>query len=129
MIHRRSLLAAPMVLAASRQAAAQSGAAWPAGRPIRLVVGFAAETQDIIRHATEKRLKKGCDWILANPVGLDTETFGGPDNSIHLITAAGVETWPRMAKSDVARQLVDYIITFLTRIQDHERDRPARNHG
>ena len=78
----------------------------------RLVVGFAAETQDIIRHATEKRLKKGCDWILANPVGLGTETFGGPDNSIHLITAAGVETWPRMAKPDVARQLVDYIITF-----------------
>jgi phosphopantothenoylcysteine decarboxylase/phosphopantothenate--cysteine ligase len=78
----------------------------------RLVIGFAAETDDIIRHATEKRLKKGCDWILANPVGLGTETFGGPDNSIQLITAAGVETWPRMSKQAVADQLVDYIITF-----------------
>ena len=70
-----------------------------------LVVGFAAETEDVIANAQSKRDRKGCDWIVANDVSPRTGTFAGDDNTVHLITAAGEETWPRMSKTDVARQL------------------------
>jgi phosphopantothenoylcysteine decarboxylase/phosphopantothenate--cysteine ligase len=71
----------------------------------RLVVGFAAETTDIVRHAREKLARKGCDWILANDVSPSSGTFGGDSNTIHLVDAAGVEDWPVLSKRDVAERL------------------------
>jgi len=75
-----------------------------AGRP-GLVVGFAAETEDVLAHATAKRARKGCDWILANDVSPATGIMGGAENAVTLITAAGAEDWPRMGKDAVARAL------------------------
>ncbi|MBO6518583.1 MAG: bifunctional phosphopantothenoylcysteine decarboxylase/phosphopantothenate--cysteine ligase CoaBC [Rhodospirillales bacterium] len=71
-----------------------------------LVIGFAAETDDVIANARSKRDRKGCDWIVANDVSPATGTFAGDDNTVHLITGDGEETWPRMSKADVATQLV-----------------------
>ncbi len=71
----------------------------------RLVVGFAAETDDVLAHATAKRLRKGCDWIVANDVSAGTGIMGGSENAVTLITDAGLEVWPRMAKDAVARKL------------------------
>ncbi len=75
-----------------------------ARRP-RLVVGFAAETTDVVAHATAKRLRKGCDWIVANDVSPGTGIMGGAENAVTLISDAGAEVWPRMAKDAVARRL------------------------
>jgi len=75
----------------------------------QLVVGFAAETGDVVAQAQAKRDKKGCDWIVANDVSLGTDTFGGTENEVHLITKDGVATWPRMTKAEVARRLVERI--------------------
>ena len=77
-------------------------AAHAAQRP-RLVIGFAAETEKVVPHAQEKRARKGCDWIVANDVSGDV--MGGADNTVHLVTASGVEDWPRMPKEEVARRL------------------------
>lgn len=74
------------------------------GRP-RLVVGFAAETDDVLANATAKRLRKGCDWIVANDVRPATGIMGGVENEVTLVTADGAETWPRLPKEDVARRL------------------------
>jgi phosphopantothenoylcysteine decarboxylase/phosphopantothenate--cysteine ligase len=74
------------------------------GRPA-LVVGFAAETDDILENARAKRARKGCDWILANDVSPGSGTFGGDRNTIHLVDAAGVEDWPVMTKQEVALRL------------------------
>ncbi|MDP5359993.1 MAG: bifunctional phosphopantothenoylcysteine decarboxylase/phosphopantothenate synthase, partial [Paracoccaceae bacterium] len=74
------------------------------GRP-KLVVGFAAETQDVVAHATAKRLRKGCDWIVANDVSPATGIMGGTENAVTLITDAGPEAWPRMSKDAVATAL------------------------
>jgi phosphopantothenoylcysteine decarboxylase/phosphopantothenate--cysteine ligase len=82
------------------------------GRP-RLVVGFAAETDDVLANATAKRLRKGCDWIVANDVSAATGIMGGEENAVHLITQDGVEDWPRMAKPDVARRLAARIAVAL----------------
>lgn len=70
-----------------------------------LVVGFAAETDDVIANATAKRLRKGCDWIVANDVSPATGIMGGAENDVTLITADGSEDWPRMGKDDVAKRL------------------------
>ncbi|HWD60215.1 MAG TPA: bifunctional phosphopantothenoylcysteine decarboxylase/phosphopantothenate--cysteine ligase CoaBC [Stellaceae bacterium] len=78
-----------------------------------LVVGFAAETENIVANATAKRQKKGCDWILANDVSAGTGTFGGDRNTIHLVDANGVEDWPAMTKHEVAARLADRIATWL----------------
>jgi phosphopantothenoylcysteine decarboxylase/phosphopantothenate--cysteine ligase len=75
-----------------------------AGRP-RLVIGFAAETQNVVDYASAKRVKKGCDWILANDVSPGTDTFGGDRNTIHLISGGGVEDWPTLSKAEVADRL------------------------
>ncbi|WP_299287146.1 bifunctional phosphopantothenoylcysteine decarboxylase/phosphopantothenate--cysteine ligase CoaBC [uncultured Tateyamaria sp.] len=83
------------------------------GRP-GLVVGFAAETDDVIDNATAKRLRKGCDWIVANDVSPETGIMGGTENAITLITDAGAETWPRMSKTDVSAQLAQRIANALT---------------
>jgi phosphopantothenoylcysteine decarboxylase/phosphopantothenate--cysteine ligase len=81
------------------------------GRPT-LVVGFAAETEDVVANATAKRERKGCDWIVANDVSPESGTFGGDRNTIHLVRADGVEEWPTMDKTEVAERLV-------ARIADH----------
>ncbi len=79
-----------------------------------LVVGFAAETENVIEHASAKRLRKGCDWILANDVSPATGIMGGRENAVTLITADGPEDWPRMAKAEVARKLAARIAGALT---------------
>ncbi|MCH3755938.1 hypothetical protein LZC13_09975, partial [Campylobacter coli] len=71
-------------------------------RPL-LVVGFAAETQDVLDHAAAKRVRKGADWIVANDVSGDV--FGGTTNTVHLVTAGGVESWERLPKDAVAARL------------------------
>ena len=74
-----------------------------------LVVGFAAETDDVKANATAKRLRKGCDWIVANDVSAGTGIMGGTENAVTLITAEGSEDWPRMGKDAVARRLAERI--------------------
>ncbi len=81
-----------------------------ARRP-RLVVGFAAETEHVVRHAQEKLARKGCDWIVANDVSGDV--MGGAENTVHIVTREGVEDWPRMAKQDVAARLAARIAEAL----------------
>ncbi len=71
----------------------------------RLVVGFAAETSDVVKHAKEKRARKGCDWIVANDVSPETGIMGGDFNTVHLLTGDGVEDWQPMSKTEVARRL------------------------
>jgi phosphopantothenoylcysteine decarboxylase/phosphopantothenate--cysteine ligase len=75
------------------------------GRP-PLVVGFAAETEKVIEHARAKLARKGCDLIVANDVSPASGVMGGERNTVHLIGADGVESWPEMDKDDVARRLV-----------------------
>jgi phosphopantothenoylcysteine decarboxylase / phosphopantothenate---cysteine ligase len=82
------------------------------GRP-RLVVGFAAETDHVIANAKAKLAKKGCDWILANDVSPGTGIMGGDANTVHLVSADGVESWPPQSKDDVARALVERIAAAL----------------
>ena len=79
-----------------------------------LVIGFAAETDDVIQNATAKRLRKGCDWIVANDVNPATGIMGGSENAISLITETGVDTWPRMTKQQVAKLLAQRIADSLT---------------
>ena len=82
------------------------------GRP-PLVVGFAAETNDVIENATAKRARKGCDWIVANDVSPSTGIMGGTENAVTLITAEGAEDWPRMGKAEVAQRLAARIADAL----------------
>jgi phosphopantothenoylcysteine decarboxylase/phosphopantothenate--cysteine ligase len=82
------------------------------GRP-RLVVGFAAETDDVISNATAKRARKGADWIVANDVSPATGIMGGPENAVTLITADGAEAWPRMTKQATAEALAERIARAL----------------
>jgi len=79
------------------------------GRRPRLVVGFAAETGDLVAQATAKRARKGCDWIVANDVGAGTGIMGGAENEVVLITEAGAEPWPRAGKDAVADRLAERI--------------------
>ncbi len=83
------------------------------GRRPPLVVGFAAETENVIEHARRKRKAKGCDWIVANDVSPETGIMGGDRNSVHIVSASGVESWPDMAKDEVARRLVQRIAEHL----------------
>ena len=70
-----------------------------------LVVGFAAETENVIDNATRKRASKGCDWICANDVSPNSGTFDGDTNTVHLITAEGQESWPNLSKIEVGARL------------------------
>ena len=79
------------------------------GRP-GLVIGFAAETDDVIANATAKRLRKGCDWIVAKDVSPATGIMGGTENDVTLITADGSEDWPRMGKDAVAQRLAQKLV-------------------
>jgi len=82
------------------------------GRPA-LVVGFAAETDDVIANATAKRARKGCDWIIANDVSAETGIMGGSENDVTLISNSGSEDWPRMSKAQVADKLAHRIAQAL----------------
>ncbi len=82
------------------------------GRP-RLVIGFAAETADVIGNAKAKLKKKGCDWVLANDVSPATGIMGGDRNTVHLVTATDVESWPPQSKDDVARTLIERVALAL----------------
>jgi phosphopantothenoylcysteine decarboxylase/phosphopantothenate--cysteine ligase len=76
-----------------------------------LVVGFAAETENVVANAVAKRQRKGCDWIVANDVSGDV--MGGAENAVHLVTAAGVEDWPRLPKEEVAARLAARVAAAL----------------
>ena len=83
-----------------------------------LVVGFAAETENVLKNAHEKRTRKKCDWIVANDVSGETGIMGGDENAVHVITEAGAEAWPRTTKEEVALRLVE-------KISRHLESRPA----
>ncbi len=76
----------------------------------RLVIGFAAETSDLQENAQGKLRRKNADWIVANDVSPETGIMGGAENAVHIVSSAGIETWPRLAKDDVARRLARRIV-------------------
>ena len=78
----------------------------------KLVIGFAAETKNLIENATEKRIRKGCDWILLNDVSPGTGIMGGNENHITLISADEIQEWPRMSKTAVAKKLGQKIVDY-----------------
>jgi phosphopantothenoylcysteine decarboxylase / phosphopantothenate---cysteine ligase len=80
---------------------AQSGPARP-----RLVIGFAAETQDVLGYAKKKLKSKRADWIIANDVSPSSGVMGGENNTVHVVTASGIESWPEMSKAKVARKIM-----------------------
>src|SRR5262249_50322447 len=82
------------------------------GRP-RLVIGFAAETDEVIANARAKLARKGCDWIVANDVSPASGVMGGDVNTVHLVTAESVESWPPQGKDEVARKLIAQIAAAL----------------
>jgi len=80
-----------------------------------LVIGFAAETERVVEHAKQKLERKGCDWILANDVSAESGVMGGDLNSIHLVSADGVESWPTQTKDEVAHMLIERIATTIAK--------------
>jgi phosphopantothenoylcysteine decarboxylase/phosphopantothenate--cysteine ligase len=90
-----------------------------------LVVGFAAETEDVVPNAAAKRERKGCDWIVANDVSPGRGTFGGDANTIWLITADGMESWPTAPKTEIARSLAVRIADHLTAGNEPVRGQPV----
>ncbi len=85
----------------------------PPGRRPPLVIGFAAETENVLEYARKKRKAKGCDWIVANDVSPETGIMGGDRNTVHLITETGVDSWPEMDKPAVARVLMERAASHL----------------
>jgi phosphopantothenoylcysteine decarboxylase / phosphopantothenate---cysteine ligase len=83
----------------------------------QLVIGFAAETENVVANAKAKLEKKGCDWILANDVSPATGIMGGDRNTIQLVTAKGIEPWPPQSKEDVAAMLVTHIASALGKLK------------
>jgi phosphopantothenoylcysteine decarboxylase/phosphopantothenate--cysteine ligase len=83
-----------------------------------LVIGFAAETENLIENARKKLKAKGADWILANDVSPETGIMGGEENAVRLVTASGVEDWPRLAKSAVAERLIDRMAAALLPVRE-----------
>ncbi|MDA0800040.1 MAG: bifunctional phosphopantothenoylcysteine decarboxylase/phosphopantothenate--cysteine ligase CoaBC [Proteobacteria bacterium] len=82
----------------------------------KLVIGFAAETENLLQNAIKKRQRKGCDWIIANQVGSDADpVFGSALNQVMLVSANGVDEWPQMQKTDLAERLADHIEAEVTR--------------
>jgi len=77
-----------------------------------LVIGFAAETNNLIENAIEKRIRKGCDWILLNDVSLGSDIMGGIENHITLISSDETQEWPRMSKTAVAKKLAQKIVDY-----------------
>jgi phosphopantothenoylcysteine decarboxylase / phosphopantothenate---cysteine ligase len=95
-----------------------AGLATHAQRP-RLLIGFAAETNDVLAHAQAKLAKKGCDWIVANDVS--TDKMGGEVNRVHIVTAAGVDSWDRLPKERVAAKLMEKIADVIAPAADATR--------
>ena len=91
-------------------------AATSAARP-RLVVGFAAETENVIENAKHKLSRKGCDLIVANSVAEGSGVFGGAENEVHIVTASGVSSWPRMSKPEIAYKLIELFAARLRGVQ------------
>jgi phosphopantothenoylcysteine decarboxylase/phosphopantothenate--cysteine ligase len=79
----------------------------------QLVVGFAAETENVIEYAKAKLVKKNCDLIIANDVSGASGVFGSDQNLVHLVSAKGVETWPRLSKVEVAKRLMEHLAALL----------------
>lgn len=75
----------------------------------QLVIGFAAETENVVVHARAKLARKGCDWLLANHVGAGSTVFGGSQNQITLVDSHGEEVWPDLSKAEVANRLIERI--------------------
>lgn len=94
----------------------------PSRRP-PLVIGFAAETEHVERHAREKLARKGCDWIVANDVSPATGIMGGDSNTVHLISATGVEHWPPQSKDAVAQMLIEHIAQAMTKNTESVKDK------
>jgi len=84
----------------------------------RIVVGFAAETDDLLANAQGKLVRKNADFIVANDVSPETGIMGGAENAVHIVSAAGVETWPRLGKDEVARRLAQRIAEAFAGIAD-----------
>ncbi|MEO0729239.1 MAG: bifunctional phosphopantothenoylcysteine decarboxylase/phosphopantothenate--cysteine ligase CoaBC [Pseudomonadota bacterium] len=84
----------------------------------QLVIGFAAETTDVVANASAKRERKGCDWILANDVSAERGVFGGDHNTIHLVTSEGVTDWPKADKSEVAAKLIEHVADWFSEHTD-----------
>ena len=105
--HKIKKASAPPVLKLVENPDILAGLARNPRRP-RLLIGFAAETENVIANAQAKLLRKGCDWIIANDVSGDV--MGGAANAVHLVTADGVESWERMAKADVAERLAARVL-------------------
>jgi len=80
----------------------------------KLLIGFAAETENLLEQATQKRLRKGCDWLIANHVGAGSEIMGGDENQVLVITATGAEAWPSMSKQLVAEKLATRIAGYFS---------------
>ena len=108
--HKLKKGAGAPALALTRNPDILAGLAASPARP-RLLIGFAAETQDLLANAQPKLTAKGCDWIVANDVSGDV--MGGSDNAVHLVTAAGVESWDNLPKEAVAARLADRIADAL----------------
>jgi phosphopantothenoylcysteine decarboxylase / phosphopantothenate---cysteine ligase len=109
-IHKAA--AAPVLTTVENPDILASVARRPQGRPT-LVVGFAAETQNVVEQARAKLNRKGCDLIVANDVSSAHGVMGGSRNTVHLVTQAGVVDWPTMDKEEVARRLVAHIAALL----------------
>jgi phosphopantothenoylcysteine decarboxylase/phosphopantothenate--cysteine ligase len=101
--------AAPPALALAANPDILATLSIPGPKRPALVIGFAAETENVVANALDKRKRKGCDWILANDVSPATGTFGGERNTVHLVSDAGVEDWPTMAKEEVAQRLAERV--------------------
>jgi len=86
-----------------------------AGERPALVIGFAAETSDLIAHARAKLQKKGCDLIVANDVSPNKGVFGGDENEVHLVSLNGVTSWPRSSKAEIAARLINWVADELAR--------------
>jgi len=80
-----------------------------------LMIGFAAETENVLDYAQKKLAAKGCDWIVANDVSTEKGVMGGSDNEVLFVTAEGVESWPNMGKDKVAAQLMQRAADYLQR--------------
>ncbi|MGH6633090.1 MAG: phosphopantothenoylcysteine decarboxylase, partial [Sphingopyxis sp.] len=86
----------------------------------KLLIGFAAETNDVIQHAQAKLARKGCDWIVANDVAADP--MGGESNRVHIVSKDGIDSWDRQPKDAVARKLMEKIADELEKRAPLERD-------
>ena len=79
----------------------------------KLTIGFAAETNDLVKNSLKKLEEKNCDWIVANDVSNEGSTMGGDFNAVSLVTSEGVEEWPKLSKIEVGMRLAEKISTVI----------------